>query len=149
MDKSSVDTFTVSLHSPNGRHWPALRTVQGHYQWPLEKSMNSHLPGSPNKENTMLMGIPPAEIKPANHESVDASQVGPCLQTFSPTATNLGLCNSLKNREAQITLNDGSHRVCYPAKLNKTHTAKGWSRYHNQTMRVCMQFRADHPRFPR
>ena len=27
--QSSIDSFTVSLHSPNGRHLPAVRAVQG------------------------------------------------------------------------------------------------------------------------
>ena len=30
-----LDLFTVSLHSPNGRHLPAIRAVQGDCQWPL------------------------------------------------------------------------------------------------------------------
>ena len=30
-----LDSFTVSLHSPNGRQLPAVRVVQGDCQWPL------------------------------------------------------------------------------------------------------------------
>ena len=30
----AIDSFTVSLHSPNGGHLPALRAVQGDCQWP-------------------------------------------------------------------------------------------------------------------
>ena len=30
-----LDSFTVSLHSTNGRHLPAIRAVQGDCQWPL------------------------------------------------------------------------------------------------------------------
>ena len=33
---NDVDSFTVSLHSPNGRHLPAVRAVQGDCQWPWE-----------------------------------------------------------------------------------------------------------------
>ena len=38
----SVDSFTVSLHSPNARQMPAVRTVQGDYQWALKDGGNSH-----------------------------------------------------------------------------------------------------------
>ena len=31
----SLDSFTVSLHSPNGRHLPVIRAVQGDFQWPF------------------------------------------------------------------------------------------------------------------
>ena len=32
----AVDSFTVSLHSPNSRHLPAVRAVQRDCQWPLK-----------------------------------------------------------------------------------------------------------------
>ena len=32
----SVDAFTVPLHSPNGRHLPAIRAVQGDCQWSIK-----------------------------------------------------------------------------------------------------------------
>ena len=35
-----IDSFTVSLHSPNGRQSPAVRVVQGDCQWPLENGWN-------------------------------------------------------------------------------------------------------------
>ena len=31
-----LDSLTVSLHNPNGRHLPAVRAVQGDCQWPLK-----------------------------------------------------------------------------------------------------------------
>ena len=34
--RTSLDSFTVSLHSPNGRQMPAVRSVQGDCQWPLK-----------------------------------------------------------------------------------------------------------------
>ena len=37
-----LDSFTVSLHSPNGRHLPAIRVVQGDCQWSMKNSGNSH-----------------------------------------------------------------------------------------------------------
>ena len=36
------DCFTVSLHSPYGRHLPAVGAVQGHCQMPLKNGWNSH-----------------------------------------------------------------------------------------------------------
>ena len=39
---TGLDCFTVSLHSTNGRHWPAVRAVEGDCQWPLKNSANSH-----------------------------------------------------------------------------------------------------------
>ena len=35
-----IDYFTVSLHSTNGRHLPAVRAVQGDCQWPLQNGGN-------------------------------------------------------------------------------------------------------------
>ena len=37
-----IDSFAVSLHSPNGRHLPAFRAVQGDCQWPLKNCGNPH-----------------------------------------------------------------------------------------------------------
>ena len=37
-----IDYFTVPLHSPNGRHLPSIRAVQGDCQWHLKISGNSH-----------------------------------------------------------------------------------------------------------
>ena len=38
----ALDSFTVSLHSPNSRHLPAVRATQGDCQWPLKNVGNSH-----------------------------------------------------------------------------------------------------------
>ena len=38
----ALESFTVSLHSPNGRHLPAIRAVQGDCQLPLKNNGNSH-----------------------------------------------------------------------------------------------------------
>ena len=37
-----LDSFTVPLHSPNGRHLPAIRAVQWDCQWDLKNGRNSH-----------------------------------------------------------------------------------------------------------
>ena len=37
-----IDYFTVSLHSPNGRHLPAVKAAQGDCQWILKNGRNSH-----------------------------------------------------------------------------------------------------------
>ena len=39
---SLIDSFTVSLHKPNGRQMPAVRAMQGDCQWPRKKCRNSH-----------------------------------------------------------------------------------------------------------
>ena len=42
-----LDSFTVPLHSANGRHLPALSTVQRDCHWGLKKYVSSHLPHEP------------------------------------------------------------------------------------------------------
>ena len=37
-----VDSFTVSLHNPNGRQMPAIKVVQGYCQWLLKNIGNSY-----------------------------------------------------------------------------------------------------------
>ena len=37
-----LDCFTVSLHSQNGRHLPAVRAVQGDCRWPLKNGGNCY-----------------------------------------------------------------------------------------------------------
>ena len=37
-----VDSFTVSLHNPNGRQMPAIKFVHGYCQWPLINIGNSY-----------------------------------------------------------------------------------------------------------
>ena len=37
-----IDSFTVSLHSPNGWHLPAIGAVQKDCQWPLKNGGNCH-----------------------------------------------------------------------------------------------------------
>ena len=38
-----IVSFTFSLHSPNGRHLPAARVVQGDRHWPLKNGGYSHV----------------------------------------------------------------------------------------------------------
>ena len=42
-----LDSFTVSLHSSNGRHLPAIRAVQGDCLWPLKNGRNFHQSHNP------------------------------------------------------------------------------------------------------
>ena len=44
---SDIDSFTVSLHSPNGKHLLDVRAVQGGCQWPLKNVSNSDLSCEP------------------------------------------------------------------------------------------------------
>ena len=43
----SIPIFVVSLHSPNGRHLPAVMAVQVDCPWHLQTSGNSHRPHDP------------------------------------------------------------------------------------------------------
>ena len=39
-----LDSFTVPLHSSNGRHLPAVKAVQGDCRWPLRNVRNHVIP---------------------------------------------------------------------------------------------------------
>ena len=78
------DSFTVPLHSPNGRLMPAIRAVQGDCQWPMKNAGNSHLLWNSNQylDQPITKGCHPT-----------GSRVS--YPTDSPKATRLGLSNSL------------------------------------------------------
>ena len=60
----SLESFTVSLHSPNGRHLPAIRAVQGDCQWSLKNSGNTHRSHESTIRQSQLI------FRPANHKRV-------------------------------------------------------------------------------
>ena len=100
-----LDSFTVSLHSPNGRLLPAVWAVQGGCQWPVKNGENSH----PSHEQRILCdwGIPQPIFRPANQERAMPDSWRPCfISTDGPAATRLGLCSSLHG------LRLGGHSQC-------------------------------------
>ena len=42
-----IDSFTVPLHSPNGRHLPAIKAVQWDYQWHMKNGGNTSWSNEP------------------------------------------------------------------------------------------------------
>ena len=53
----TLDSFTVPLHSPNGRHLPAIRAVQGDCQWPVKNGGNFH-PSYISPESILIVAVP-------------------------------------------------------------------------------------------
>ena len=89
-----LDCFTVPLRSPNDRHLPAIRTVQGDCQWLLKNSGNSPQSSEPTAKailtyiQTSQSGKSDAcEVKIGGHVS--------CPIDDLTTTTRLGLWSSL------------------------------------------------------
>ena len=117
-DGITLDSFTVSLPSPNGRYLPAVRAVQGDRHWPQKECVISHwscvptIPchrGSPNlyldQPNTKRLCQPIG-----SHAS---------YLTDSPNATRLELCYSL-GTPRQMALNSPPYAARY-AGIPRTH----------------------------
>ena len=86
-----IDSFTVSLQSPNGRHLPAVRALQGDCPWPSKSGDNL-------AKRHCNWGIPQPIFRPATQKS-DVSQLEVIYVSYptdSPTTIGLGLCNSLE-----------------------------------------------------
>ena len=94
-DKTTVDSFTVPLHSPNSRHLPAVRTVQRDCHWGLKNGGNSHWSREPITQRGTRQSQ--SIFRPANHKSVVSYLTG------SPIATRLGLCSRLKQQGISIS----------------------------------------------
>ena len=91
---AAIDSFTVSLHSPNGRHMPAIRAVQGDCQWPLKHSKNFHRSCEPIMH--CMWGVSQFIFRSANHTASNTANVDyVSYNTDSRTATTLGLWSSL------------------------------------------------------
>ena len=73
-----LDAFTVSLHSPNGRHLPAVRAMQGDCQWFIK-----------------TMEIPNGHTNPQKGRCQSIGSHVSSLTDSRPAATRLGLCSSL------------------------------------------------------
>ena len=91
----TIDSFTVSLHIPNGRHLPAVRDVQGDCQWALKNEGNSHwlreLTNASWHNQSQLI------FRPINHKRAMPASCRPYVTypNDSLPATRLGLCSSL------------------------------------------------------
>ena len=75
----SIDSFTISLHSPNGRQMPAIRAVQGDCQWPLKNGGNSHWSRSHEPTMHCMWGVPQSIFGSANHTANNSANRRPCL----------------------------------------------------------------------
>ena len=73
----TLDYFTVSLHSPNGRHLPAVRAVQGYCQWPLKNNGNSYWSLEPTMH--CRWGFPQSTPRPTNHRRVSLTHWKLCF----------------------------------------------------------------------
>ena len=85
------NTFTVSLLSPNGRHLPAVGTVQGDRQWPLKTVEIPSAHVSP--QSTATEAIPNC-IKTSQSITKGRCQYV-SYPTDSLTTAKLRLCSSL------------------------------------------------------
>ena len=90
----ALDSFTVSLHSANGRHLPGVRAVQGDCQWlcKIVEISTSHLSAQCNEtwynHNLYLK-------QPITKEWCQPTRGHASYPTDSPAATRQGLRNSL------------------------------------------------------
>ena len=97
-----LDSFTAPLHSPNGRHLPAIRAVKVDCQWPLNNCGNSHHSYVPGIHCNW--GISQPIFRPANYKRMIPAITHP---TDSPTATSLWLCISLYSYLKPVQLYSG------------------------------------------
>ena len=91
----SIDSFTVPLHSPNGRLLPAVRAVQRDCHWGLNNSWNSHWSREPimqwelgNPNLSLYQPITKGWCQPIGGHVT--------YPTDRPIAIRLGLCSSLR-----------------------------------------------------
>ena len=75
--EATLDSFTVLLHSPNGRRLPAISFMQGDSHWCLKTSGNSHW----SLEPIMQGGTSQSQFvfRPANHKCTMPTNWRPCL----------------------------------------------------------------------
>ena len=73
---ASNDSFTVPLHSPNGRHLPAVRAAERNCHWGLKNGGNSHWSRKP----IMQWGTSQSQsiFRLTNHKSVMPANRKPC-----------------------------------------------------------------------
>ena len=76
-DPEGLDSFTVPLLSPNGRHLPAVGAVQRDCHWGLKNGGNSHW----SHEPIMQWGTRQSQpiFRPTSHKRVMPANQRPCL----------------------------------------------------------------------
>ena len=81
----SIDSFTVPLHSPNGRQLPAIRAVQRDNHWSLKNSRDSHWTPVP----IMQWGTRQSQsiFRPTNHKRVMPANKKVWWLCLVPTST--------------------------------------------------------------
>ena len=73
-----LDSFTVYLHRPNGRHLPAVRSVQGDYRWPnLKRWKFSPVTWA---HNLLCLRYSQPVFRPASHRGVMPANWRQCLR---------------------------------------------------------------------
>ena len=89
----SLDSFTVPLNSPNGRHLPAVRAVQRDCNWGLKNGGNSHK----SHEPIMQWGTRQSQsiFRPVTKGWCQPIGGHVSHPTDSPITARLGLCSSL------------------------------------------------------
>ena len=94
--RTQLDSFTVPLHSPNGKHF--VRVVQRDCLWGPKNGGNPRW----SREPIMQWGTRQSQsiFRPTNDKSVMPTNWRPCRLPHSqsyntPIATRLGLCSSL------------------------------------------------------
>ena len=77
-DRIRLDSFTVPLHSPNGRQLPAVRAAQRDCHWGLNSSWNSHW----SREPIMQWGTGQSQsiFRPTNYKRVMPANWTPYLK---------------------------------------------------------------------
>ena len=88
-----LDSFTVPLHSPNGRHACRYCCAKG---LSLGSEKRWEFPPVTRAHNEMGTRLYQFTFRPTNHKRVTPASWRPFLYpTESPIATKLGLCSSL------------------------------------------------------
>ena len=72
-----LDSFTVLLHSTNGRQIPVVRAVQRHCQWHVKNIRNSNRSCEPTMQWDTRQSQP--IFRPTNHKRVMPANWRPCL----------------------------------------------------------------------
>ena len=84
----SLDSFTVYLHSPNGRYLPAVTVLQEHCKWPLKNGGNSHWSLEPMMHQ--MWGVPQCVYRSSNHRSdKTVNNMNPGYSSLAATALKL------------------------------------------------------------
>ena len=79
-----LDSFTVSMHSPNGRHLPVISTVQGDCHWPLQNTSQASLQMHCSTRQSQSI------FRPTNHRLVMPAKSHTPLTALTPPGQDCG-----------------------------------------------------------